>query len=905
MANTVNDVMNVIANPDYGIRNIAGTNQEILAIIQGTHNSKNNIYNIVDDVRNLLQELVDVDTKKKTVQISGNNSTKINHRHIQDILDETKGIRKAIDNLAKSIGKQWKTMPAVAKLSDKASEKVANAMVKSMNKQNVGRGLSSFIDTISKLKNISLKDIFVGKIKLNRITKIFNKAKENLKDIKGKDLKSIIKLIKFAPEMVDSLSSIGFGVNRIIRKNIIEKFSDILVGKNSILSISTLLKKHKKEFIAAKETAKNITALIGNLFTSTILLTKISITGKLALLGVNNLEKIIKKISQVIKELSDDKHTKKATKVAFKLMTFTGHMAATSMYLAAIAVTGIPALIGSLLLEKIINLNVGLFKKLKLSKTNIAKGSIAMVIMSSSLILFGIALKKIFDATKGVEWKQFGMIAATTGLFALAIAAFGTPVVAPFIFGGSIVMSVMGLSLMSFAKAISKTSKVAKNIQMKQIYKVLNVIKLISNFFKENALNKKDIKMARRYKKILIPFGTSIEYLAKLKELGVLPMKLVYQTLNAMKSIANYYIENPIRKKAIRQADRYKDMLKPFGKTIKHLSKLKELGVLPMKLVYQTLNVMKSIANYYIENPIRKKAIKQAKRYKDILKPFGKTIKHLSKLKELGVLPMKLVYQTLNTISAIANYYIENPIRKKTIRQAKRYKDILKHFGKTIQHISKLKELGDIPINTVNKAVIAMKTITEFLKQDSLNGIQRRRAIKNMSMLNDITSLMTNIFNINNSNISSIGDAMSNALGGVNTVDISKVKAVTNMFNAFNEINKSENVINKFTESVKDFTESCKNLMNAMSDNTDAINNIDGVGLNGSNVREIRENNIIEKSHNGDVTQNDGIIIANVDEIAKTIAEKINGALYVDIPDTQVRLLINGMGGNEWTISRY
>ena len=905
MANTVNDVMNVIANPDYGIRNIAGTNQEILAIIQGTHNSKNNIYNIVDDVRNLLQELVDVDTKKKTVQISGNNSTKINHRHIQDILDETKGIRKAIDNLAKSIGKQWKTMPAVAKLSDKASEKVANAMVKSMNKQNVGRGLSSFIDTISKLKNISLKDIFVGKIKLNRITKIFNKAKENLKDIKGKDLKSIIKLIKFAPEMVDSLSSIGFGVNRIIRKNIIEKFSDILVGKNSILSISTLLKKHKKEFIAAKETAKNITALIGNLFTSTILLTKISITGKLALLGVNNLEKIIKKISQVIKELSDDKHTKKATKVAFKLMTFTGHMAATSMYLAAIAVTGIPALIGSLLLEKIINLNVGLFKKLKLSKTNIAKGSIAMVIMSSSLILFGIALKKIFDATKGVEWKQFGMIAATTGLFALAIAAFGTPVVAPFIFGGSIVMSVMGLSLMSFAKAISKTSKVAKNIQMKQIYKVLNVIKLISNFFKENALNKKDIKMARRYKKILIPFGTSIEYLAKLKELGVLPMKLVYQTLNAMKSIANYYIENPIRKKAIRQADRYKDMLKPFGKTIKHLSKLKELGVLPMKLVYQTLNVMKSIANYYIENPIRKKAIKQAKRYKDILKPFGKTIKHLSKLKELGVLPMKLVYQTLNTISAIANYYIENPIRKKTIRQAKRYKDILKHFGKTIQHISKLKELGDIPINTVNKAVIAMKTITEFLKQDSLNGIQRRRAIKNMSMLNDITSLMTNIFNINNSNISSIGDAMSNALGGVNTVDISKVKAVTNMFNAFNEINKSENVINKFTESVKDFTESCKNLMNAMSDNTDAINNIDGVGLNGSNVREIRENNIIEKSHNGDVTQNDGIIIANVDEIAKTIAEKINGALYVDIPDTQVQLLINGMGGNEWTISRY
>ena len=58
MANTVNDVMNVIASPDYGIKNIAGTTHEILAILQGTHNSQNNIHNIVDDIRHLLQEIV-------------------------------------------------------------------------------------------------------------------------------------------------------------------------------------------------------------------------------------------------------------------------------------------------------------------------------------------------------------------------------------------------------------------------------------------------------------------------------------------------------------------------------------------------------------------------------------------------------------------------------------------------------------------------------------------------------------------------------------------------------------------------------------------------------------------------------------------------------------------------------
>ena len=37
----------------------------------------------------------------------------------------------------------------------------------------------------------------------------------------------------------------------------------------------------------------------------------------------------------------------------------------------------------------------------------------------------------------------------------------------------------------------------------------------------------------------------------------------------------------------------------------------------------------------------------------------------------------------------------------------------------------------------------------------------------------------------------------------------------------------------------------------------------------------------------------------------KDIADKINGALSVDVADTQIQLLINGTGGNEWTITKY
>ena len=1199
MANTVNDVMNVIASPDYGIKNIAGTNQEILAILQGTHNSKNNIYNIVDDVRNLLQKLVDSNNNKnKTVEIDSNTSAKINHKHIQDILDETKGIRKAIDNLAKILLKQVRSVtPTIAKLSDKASDKVAKAMVENINKQNNGSGLTSIIDAFSKLKNISLKDIIVGKQKIKLITKIFKNAKEDLK-IDEKDLNSIIKLINSAPEMMKSLSRVGWRINRIIRNNIIGKLSDILIGKKSILSLSILLNKNKKKFDDANKSAKNITSIVGNLFASTILLTALSITGAPALLGATLLEKTIDKLIPTVKKLSkSNKYMGVAAKSALSLTVVTGLMAVSSLFLATVAVSGVPALLGSILMLGIVKITTLTFKMLNKSNKHILKGSIAMVIMSTSLILFGVALKKIVDATKGVSLKQVGIIALTTAMLGGTIALLGIPAVAIFIAIGSLALGVMssalrpftktlytisktseklnfkqialinksmkslalgvaGISLLSvpifvgsktlnrlskslhsFAKSLKEISSIGslpnkqiyqvlnamksigdffkdnklkkksiKNarrykrmlrpftiaaqhisklkeigvIPMKLVYQTLNAMSAIANYFKENPIRRKAIRQARRYKKMLRPFGNTIKQLVKLKELGVLPMKLVYQTLNTMKEIANYYMENPIRRKAIRQARRYKKMLRPFGNTIKQLVKLKELGVLPMKLVYQTLNAMKEIANYYMENPIRRKAIRQAKRYKDMLKPFGNTIKQLVKLKELGVLPTKLVYQTLDTMKSIANYFMENPIKKKAIKQAKRYKKMLSPFGNTIKYLSKLKELGSIPMKLVHQALNAISAIADFYREQDIqsfegidaknsaitisgiissfgksvgslnalkdiknipinainniieaannissfynttvlsdnvdekskitefivnkfanvvmniqdkfaniktidynivstatnaftsifkyytqnkfivskkkieimgNAIKRfaenakflkdniqgftkseytnvkfavksikhiikllksnistEKVQKNMMTLKEITSALSSVSSINSENISSIGNAISNTLSGVSSsVDMEKLQAVTNMFNAFNGINKSESIINKFTESVKEFTETCKNLIDAMNSNSDAISNIENSG-DKSIISEIRENNIIEKGYGDNPINTSGIRISNVDEIAKTIAEKINGALSVDVPDTQVQLLINGIGGNEWTITRY
>jgi hypothetical protein len=1002
MANTVNDVMGVINSPDYGIKNIAGSTKDILAILEGTSNSKGNLHSIVDDVKNLLQKLVDVSTQKKSIEIDEKTS-KVNPKNIKDILDETKNIRKSIDNLTKAVITQSVkgSTPAVAKLSDKASQKVANAMIKNINKQN--GGLSVIVDAFNSLKSISLKDIIFGNMKFKKISKLFNNAKTNLKNINKEELNNIIKFINSTPELIKSLQKVGWKVNRIIKNNTIKKLKDIFVGKTSLLSLSQMLEKNEKNFDKASKTAKNIedlisalnksitklfiatlltkispksinslesvvdrliplsiklsenkkhfdagtksaksiATLVGNLLVSSIFLTAASVAAIPAMLGTLVLTGVVKLIIPITKILSkNNKQINKSVNSAILLTAFTGFMTLNSILLAKIAENGTLPLFGAAIVFGVVSINILTFKLLSKTRKYIKKGAISMAIMGASLLLFGIALNKITQATKDVTWKQFSIIAALTGLLGGTIAILGIPAVAPFIILGSIVMGIMGITLIPFSKALAEISNNTKNLKSEQITTVANSITTIGKKIAGLSLLSIPIGIGS----VTLSLMTNgLHKFAKtfkaLNDIGVIQPKIVQQVLNTLDSVSTFFSKNSLKLKTIRNAKKYKRLLKPFGKTISSLSKLKELGSIPMKLLHQTLNAMNIIANYYINNPIDSKAIKQAKEYKRLLKPFGKTLNYFGKLKEMGGIPLKLVHQTLNAIKTIANYYINNPIEKTAINEAKKYKKILKPFSKTLNYFGKLKEMGGIPLKLVNQTLTAISTISKFyLNQkigffgdikyavgakmidkivtsfvDNVERLKKLNDIKNIP-INEIERIViaigniSNLSNIKTSNIISVGNTLSNTLDDVNVVDLNKVQAVTNMFNAFNSINKSDNIINKFTESVKDFTESCKNLMDAMNYNTDAINNIDTSGIinNGSYTNKIKtEDSNTEINSNNNTNKNNGVNILNVEEIARTIAEKINGVLSVDIPDTQVQLLINGTGGNEWTISRY
>jgi hypothetical protein len=681
--------------------------------------------------------------------------------------------------LSKTITKNKKDINAGAKAA-----KSINELVSSLNK------------TMKKLFYVSLwtklfsdKNIISIETTINKILSLSQIIAKNKKDIE-----SGAKAAKPINELVSSLNK---AMRKLALTSMFAKVASIGIDSiektvDKLIPLSKKLSKNKKDIENSKKSAKNITALVGNLLISSIFLTASAVVGVPAILGAKVISKIIDIIVPAAKKLSRNrKHLGNAVASSLLFVAFTGIMGVASLALTSIAVMGIPALIGSAVVMGVVAMNVFTFKMLSKAKKNIVIGSVMMALMSTSLILYGIALGKITKATENVTWKQVGVIAGTVVVLGLATAAIGIPAVAACVALGSLVMPFMSFGLQIFASTISGVSKAAENIKMKEVLKfagtmlafglpisalgvlsipiglgslvlgtmssslytfvkslkiisdmggtptkaldqVLNSMKVVRNFFIKNSLKISVTKNAKRYKKLIEPLIKSTELLSKLKRIGSVPMKLINQSLNALKVISDYYINNPLKKNVVKQAKRYRDMMKPFSKTIKYFNKLTEMGSVPMKLVQETLNAMKAIGEYYINNPIKKKAIKQAKRYRDMMKPFGKTLNYFDKLTEMGSVPMTLVQQTLNAMKAIGDYYVSNPIKKKAIKQAKRYRDMMKPFGKTLQYFDTLTKMGSVPTKLVYQTLNSMKAIGDYyvtnpIKKSAIKQAKRYR----------------------------------------------------------------------------------------------------------------------------------------------------------------------------------
>ena len=255
--------------------------------------------------------------------------------------------------------------------------------------------LSSFIGVVDKLKNIKLKDFLLAKIKIKHLGKIMRSSLNLFKsfDEKNKEAEKTISFTNSSIEMMEKLAK----VNKVswAAKRGEKTMEKLFLGDG---------KKRK---------------------------------GLLGLFKKINIHK--KEIDQSRKSLNDIRKS-------------CGSFLLTSIILVGIAALSIPAMLGALLMKGVVWLLIGTFKLLSKSRRTVSKGSLVLLLMSTSIIAFGLGLGLMVKAVKDMKLKDVGLMMASIAGVGLTVAGIGLLSV-PIALGSSVMLllsaslGILGLAL--------------------------------------------------------------------------------------------------------------------------------------------------------------------------------------------------------------------------------------------------------------------------------------------------------------------------------------------------------------------------------------------------------------------------------------------------------------------------
>ena len=270
-----------------------------------------------------------------------------------------------------------------------------------------GNDLSSFIGVVDKLKNIKLKDFLLAKIKIKHLGKIMRSSLNLFKsfDEKNKEAEKTISFTNSSIEMMEKLAK----VNKVSwaaergEKTMEKLFLGNGKKRKGLLGLFREIDSHKKE------------------------------------------------INQSRKSLNDIRKSCSS----FLL---------TSMVLVGIAALSIPAMLGALLMKGVVWLLIGTFKLLSKSKRTVSKGSGVLLLMSTSIIAFGLGLGLMVKAVKDMKLKDVGLMMASIAGVGLTVAGIGL-LSAPIALGSaSILLLSASLGVLGLALNYWKTFDASKSM---------------------------------------------------------------------------------------------------------------------------------------------------------------------------------------------------------------------------------------------------------------------------------------------------------------------------------------------------------------------------------------------------------------------------------------------------------
>ena len=786
-----------------------------------------------------------------------------------------------------------------------------------------GKGLESFyrsIDIIDKLKGIKLKDFIFAKTKMKHISNMMIKFKDMFKSFKNeKEMEATVKFANSSIEIVKKLSKVAiFAIPAKVGLNVIERL-----------------------FLGSKRKPGGLLAVFRE---------------------VDKNKKIIK---------SGDKSMK-------EILAATGAMFLTSILLSGLAVTGIPAMLGALAMKGIVWIMKGTFEILNKAKKNALQGSLVLLIMSSSLITFALGLGLMVNAVKGMKWKDFGMMMASIAAISAVFAVIGIPAVTALIGLGSIAVLAMGASLLLFSIGLAKTINVLKgtdwdefNDMSKSIWKLgLEISKVGALSIPIGLGSLALITMGGS----LLLFGGAIKSWMKLSNI----QPALDNIKNAVKSVKDV-VKDRFDMKSVRQLRKVGRTLKVLYKGIKDWDKFdglkaaKNIGITIEKLneVFKKQIDKKNVNTYSSVGRVLRRLYKGLKFWENInsqkattnvayavttlKKTFSgnvdknqvKTMDTLVKVTNMssGIIdslkawdsykPGDALSKIETTVNELLNIFGMSELKKTQLEDnvkdaVVKKKGFLANITEGVVNVVKT-TVDNMNNNATNRGVkktmasleevmnslFSVKTfLTPWLNFDSTAGITNiQSSIKGIlsqimytaeveklyggSVQNPVlgkyfmrtsTHLMSGMNNLSKglsglSNFSNLEIPFKNTIKSINKLDVSKASVMLNLFKSFSRIGIKP--FDRFTKAVYKFSDSCNDLIEAL-DNFEPISN-----------------NTVTANENGETTISSGSVsITNSQDLAKAIAEAIKSLpinVQTDISD--VRLVVNNETGRRIILS--
>lgn len=255
-------------------------------------------------------------------------------------------------------------------------------------------GISRSVEIVERLKGLKVKDFLFAKKKLKNIGKIMSKSLTLFRKFKNqKEVDGTLSFVEASIDLVKKLGKVAL-LSKPAQwgEKAIEKIFMGKRGEGGLLKLFRKIHRHKRDIDVS--------------------------------------HKSINKIAKTC-----------------------GSMLLTSIVLAGIAVTGIPAMLGALLMKGIVWLLIGTFKMLRRASKSVIKGSAVLLIMSASIISFGLGLVVMGKAVKDMKLKDVGIMIASLAGMSLTVAGIGL-LAAPIAIGSATLL-LLGVSLGIFGLALN------------------------------------------------------------------------------------------------------------------------------------------------------------------------------------------------------------------------------------------------------------------------------------------------------------------------------------------------------------------------------------------------------------------------------------------------------------------